>query len=381
MRRRTFYPMTHEQFTTIQSLATFPGTRPIPSSFLAGTLGMSTRHLRRLLRNPLRRPRVPWNRLDDTIKTSIADLKREHPTYNCQWLSELASDRWSRPISRSSVWRILRKADLLNDTPPDRTPRTRFEAAATGDLVQMDTTWGYWLNGERLCLILLLDDYSRYILAAEFFWEDSAYNNMWMIRDVVHDYGCFRLLYTDNASFFKPIRHNQSAYQIHQQEEYESAITRACRAIGITHITHRPYQPQGKGKIERLFRFIQERVVSQFTDGMTLENAQIRLTDWVDWYNAKHINRTIGCVPKKRFDPRGFTPLSGEVDLEDVFCFKDTRKVDRCNTFSYEGMTYTIPREQCLAGARVALHIHPHRRIRVWHNDTFICELPIPITV
>lgn len=373
--------MTQEQFATLTSLAAFSGQRSLSSSFLAGTLGVSPRHLRRLLRHPVRIPRVPWNRLDDTARNTITTLKREHPTFNCQWISELASDRCSRPIARSSVWRILRIAGLLNGPPPLRTPRTRFEAVATGDLVQMDTTWGYWLNGERLCLILLLDDYSRYILAAEFFWEDSAYNNMWMIRDVIADYGCFRLLYTDNASFFKAIRHNQSAYQIHRQETYESEITRACRDIGITHITHRPYQPQGKGKIERLFRFIQERVVSQFTAGMSLEDTNARLTDWVDWYNAHHINRTIGCVPKKRFDPHGFTPLSGEVDLDDVFCFQDTRKVDRCNQFSYGGTMYTIPPEHALAGARVTLHIHPHQRIRVWHNGQFVCELPILLTI
>jgi hypothetical protein len=198
---------------------------------------------------------------------------------------------------------------------------------------------------------------------------------------VIQDYGCFRVLYTDNASFFKVIRHGKSAYQTHRQSEYESEITKACRQVGIIHITHKPYQPQGKGKIERLFRFIQERVVSQFarqriTD---LEQANLKLWEWVDWYHVHHVNRTTTVTPKKRFDPAGFTPLPRAVDLDDIFCFQHTRTVDKCNSFSFEGQGYCIPKDRCLVACTVTLHVHPDRRIRVWHKNTFICELPIPL--
>ncbi len=323
--------------------------------------------------------RPAWNRLSQQVRQQVIAAKEDNPHHNCQWISELASDQLGHSISRSSVWRILKSANLLAASALIRISRKRFEAKGCGDLVQLDTTWGYWLKGERLCLILLLDDYSRYILAAEFFYEDSAYNNMLMIKDVVVDYGIFRILYTDNASFFKVINHQKSPYYSFKQAEYETEITRACRTLGITHITHRPYQPQGKGKIERVFRFIQERLISQFGKLriIDLETANLKLAEWVDWYNAKHINRLTGCAPKKRFDPKGFTPLSGEAKLEDVFCFKDTRKVDACNQFSYQGAVYTIPQQYCLAAFRITLHIHPDRYLRIWHQDQFICELPI----
>lgn len=370
--------MTTQQLQTLKRLAPSHLNSVLPTQYLANLFHCSPRHLRRLRHQPLATPlpRLPWNRLPEDVQRAVINLKRDQPELNCQWISELVSDRYERLVSRSSVWRILDQAELLHTRPVQPTIRKRFEAQQSGDLVQLDTSWGYWLGGERLCLILLLDDYSRYILAAQFFWQDSAYNNMLMIRDVVQDYGCFRLLYTDNASFFKAIRHNRSVHQAHQQSEYESEITRACRAIGITHLTHRPYQPQGKGKIERLFRFIQERLISQLKAGMDLEQANLKLWEWVDWYNLKHINRTTGTTPKKRFDPAGFTPLPGKTNLDDVFCFQDTRKVDKCNQFSYDGMTYTIPPDQCLVACRITLHVHPLRRLRVWHNGTFIVELP-----
>lgn len=370
--------MTKEQLEGLKRIAPLHQSTVVPAGWLSGMLQISPRHLRRLMAQPVMgiRNRTPWNRLGDDIRRSAMEMKREQPRLNCQWISELVSDRYERPVSRSTVWRILNQAGLLQSQPTEQTVRKRFEAKQCGDLVQLDTSWGYWLNGERICLILLLDDYSRYILAAEFYWEDSAYNNMIMIRDVLENYGCFRVLYTDNASFFKVIRHNRSAYQIHRQSEYESQITRACREVGITHITHAPYQPQGKGKIERLFRFLQERLVSQLTPDMDLELANLKLSEWIDWYNGRHVNRTTGATPKKRFDRLGFTPLSGEANLDDVFCFKDTRKVDKCNQFSYDGLSYIIPQEHCLVACRIALHIHPDRRIRVWHNNRLICELP-----
>lgn len=373
--------MTQAQFVRLQSFLPLINSGTLPATLAARLLDISGRQLRRYLQGQGLLPRVAWNRITEEMKLEVISLKKDSPNFNCQWISELVSDRFEQPISQSSVWRILKSENLLTKEVAAKVVRARFEAAAVGDLVQMDTTWGYWINGERLNLILLLDDHSRYILAAEFFWEDSAYNNMQMIRDVARDYGCFKVLYTDNASFFKAIRHNQSFYQVHRQSEYESEITRACRQIGITHITHKPYQPQGKGKIERIFRFIQERVISQFEKEKVcdLESANGLLWEWIDWYHEKHVNRTTGMTPKKRFNPNGFIPLSGEVNLDDVFCFKDTRKVDSCNSFSFEGTTYIIPKEHCMVAFKVDLHIHPYRFIRVLHNNKFICELPIKV--
>jgi putative transposase len=371
--------MTQGQFVRLQSFLPLIRSGSLPATLAARLLDISARQLRRYLQGQGMLPRVAWNRITEDMKREVIALKHDNPNFNCQWISELISDKFEQPISQSSVWRILKAEHLLEQEKERPIVRARFEAAGSGDLVQLDTSWGYWIDGERLNLILLLDDYSRYILAAEFFWEDSAYNNMWMIRDVVTDYGCFKVLYTDNASFFKYHSYRPSYYRNFKQTEYESEITRALKEIGIAHISHKPYQPQGKGKIERIFRFIQERVISQFEKKKVncLDDANTLLWEWIDWYNEKHINRTTGQTPKKRFDPKGFTPLPGRINLDDIFCFKDTRKVDSCNSFSFEGTTYVIPKEHCMVAFTVDLHIHPYQRIRVFHQSKFICELPM----
>lgn len=373
--------LTFTQYADLKNFLPYYQAGKINSSFMAAHLGISVQHVRRLIKSPLiAKPRTAFNRLSDEIREFVILEKKSNPKYNCQWLSEIASDRFGRLVSQSSVYRILQGQGLLSKIPLNRKPRTRFEAEKSGDLLQMDTTWGYWLNGQRINLTVIIDDYSRYILQAGFTYHDTAWWNMNMIRSVVEKYGLPRLLYTDNASFFKAIRHNQSIYQNHSQSEYESEITRACRELGITHLTHKPYQPQGKGKIERLFRFMQTRLITEIVDDQSylpFYVADKKLQRWVDWYNSKHIIRTTHQTAKERFNLKDFSPLPKDKNLDDVFCFKDSRKVDKCNQFSYQGQVYTVPRKHCLVAYKVDLHIISDKFIRIWHGNEFICQLPI----
>lgn len=370
-----------DQFNDFVRLSALYHQGRISAEYIAQHLGISVRHTWRLLGNPKPpRSRQSWNRIPTEIQEFVVTQKQDHPNYNCQWLSELASDRFTRGISQTTVWRILHTAGVLKRTPITVKLRRRFESAMCGDLIQMDTTWGYWLGDQRLYLTILLDDHSRYLLTARWALQETQWHNMMLIRATIEQYGLFKVLYTDNASWFKVIRHNRSVYQHHQQSEYESEITRACRDLGMVHVTHKPYEPQGKGKVERIFRFIQERFVSELDSPeipLYVINKKFEL--WRQWYNEKHINRTIGCVPKKRFDPQRFTPLSQSQirRLDDIFCLYDSRLVDKCNQFGFEGTMYQIPGRQSYAHQRVDLHIHPHRKLRVWFHDTLLCELVI----
>jgi putative transposase len=375
--------MTLGQFADLQNFAPYYESGKMSTEFIATNLGLSRRHVRRLLKEHAKgqlepTKRVAHNRLADNIREFIVTEKKANPRYNSLWLSEIVSDRFAVSITQPTVYRVLREADLLgNKQVIEYKARSRFETKDCGDLVQMDTTWGYWWKGERLCLTVLLDDHSRYILSARFSLSDTSWHNMKLIRDTVAKYGSFKLLYTDNASFFKAIRHNQSVYQEHAQNEYESEITRSCREAGITHICHKPYQPQGKGKVERFFRFFQERFLEDYMNDTDLPFYVLekRLEEWIDWYNTKHVNRSTGSVPKERFNPSGFTPPNSSLD--DIFSFRDTRKVDKCNSFSYQGQVYIIPKEKCMVAMRVELHIIPDRSIRVFHDNEFVCELEL----
>lgn len=371
--------MTLEQLAELKRFVPYYQAGSLSSSYVAAHFGVTRQHALRLIKavDEPRITRIAHNRLRDEIRDFIAQEKRENPHKNCQWIAEIASDRFGQMISRASVYRVLSGEDLLAQRPLNQKPRNRFEAEKTGDLIQMDTSCGDWAGGRRIYVTVLLDDYSRYILKGEFTWHDGLSHSLRMIRETAKEYGRFRLLYTDNASWFKAIRHDKSMYQKHSKEEYESEVTRACRELGITHLTHKPYEPQAKGKIERLFGFIQKRFVVAICDDWPLWKINVEFESWIDWYNTKHINRTTGATPEKRFDPAGFEPLSDEYNLDDIFCLKDTRKVDKCNQINYQGTQYTLETDLILGACKVNLCIIPERSIRVFYHNNFVCELPI----
>ena len=218
-----------------------------------------------------------------------------------------------------------------------------------GEMFQMDTCEGAWLKGyRRIYLICVLDAYSRYIVGWKWTDSDSAWNNISVLRAVFERFGRFKMLYTDNASFFKTIRYGQSIYQNHKpDDEYETAIQRMMRELGILMVCHKPRQPQGKGRIERFFRTMQERFIREHT-AKTLDELNQQFKKWISWYNNSHVIRTTGAKPKNRIKPSVVEPVNhSKEDLDKIFSFQYTRKVDKYNGFSFKGRQYIIGKENC----------------------------------
>jgi transposase InsO family protein len=347
----------------------------LTNQMAAMALGVSRRQIQRLKHKDfalLQLPRIPWNRKSRELIDLVVLAKEEYPHRSNQRIAELVSDRLGESLCGQTVRRILIEEGKY--TPRERAQKifSRFEATGFGELLQLDTTEGAWLEGyRRVYLILLVDDYSRKIVGARFVDSDSTWNNMLLIREVLEGYGKPQGIYTDNSSKFKTIRHNRSMYQKHRDNsEYETEIQRVMRELTIPFFSHKPYEPQSKGKIERLFRFIQERFISEHT-AKTMDELNFEFALWVRWYNSKHKVRTTGYIPKERVTPKRWTPLLLEDDLDRIFCFKATRKIDRRHEFSYDGQTYTLPKEPCVVACRIDLEITPEV-IRCYWNNQFL---------
>lgn len=242
----------------------------------------------------------------------------------------------------------------------------------------MDTTSGAWLEGYRLVYVVaILDDYSRAIVACRVFASDSSYHNLLTLRRAMARYGRPKVLYTDNDSKFRLTRYQRSRFFVYRPETLaglvETEVARALRELDVQLLSHLPGNAQAKGKIERFFRFLQERVLDH-NRAENLEELQRLVNEWVATYNARHVNRDIGCTAAERLTPSVARPLEGSPD--DVFCLKEERKVAKDHTISLDGVTYTLPSEPCLVAFKVQLHIHPGDRLRVWHGGRLVAELP-----
>jgi transposase InsO family protein len=354
----------------------------------AKEMGISTRQLRRVLKRyresggqldslAYQRKHPAANALSVEVRAEIGRLHQEFPHWSAPAVTEALSAAHDIRVDRSTVYRLLRK-ETGERLPRHRRPARRFEMRAFGELWQMDTTIGAWLEGyKRISVVTILDDYSRVVVACRVFASDSSYHNLLTLRRAMERYGRPRILYTDNDSKFRLTRYQHSRFRVYSEETLEglvdTQVARALRELGVQLLSHLPGNAQAKGKIERFFRFLQERLLDHNT-AASIEELQEQVDRWVAAYNSWHVHRGTGCTPVQRLEPSVVCPLEGTPD--DVFCLKEERKVAKDHTFSLGGVTYTLPSEPCLVAFKVQLHIHPGERIRVWHRGHLVAELP-----
>jgi len=355
----------------------------------AKELNLSISHTKRLVKRlkeaggnrrslAYRRTHPASNRLPENIRNKIIVLKRENRERSNTLIAELVLSEFGVKVHPNTVRNIL-----LDSGDYSRSYRRRhsryLEEGAFGRIVQVATCSGAWLKDyRRICLVLVMDDYSHTILAARFFDSNSTYNTMIVLKEAVERYGIFLFLYGDNSSKFRLTRREESRFFYYNERtsagEVITEIHRALLELGITLMTHLPGNSRTKRKAKKLLRLVHERFISKHeADNLNELNSQLQR--WINWYNNHHFNRDVECVPLSRHTPGTLKPLDG-INLDDIFCLKEERKVGKDHSFSLNGVTYNIPEGHNVVASKIKLHIHPGKKIRVWHGGQYLCELP-----
>jgi putative transposase len=326
----------------------------------------------------LPKKRNNWNKKSDQLRDLIISLKKENPKRSNYCISDILKQNNDTNLSAcpATVRKILIDNNCYSIKETERRSFKMFEAKKAGQIIQMDTTEGCWLKGyKKIKLILCLDDYSRAILSFKWVEKDTTWNNMLVLREIIEKYGIPRMIYTDNDSKFRTIRHGSIYFKYHK-DEYQTEIHRSLKQLGVALINHPPYHAFCKGKVERLFRFIQNRFLPEMKAN-NLEELNQEFSKWVEWYNANHINRMTRSIPKERLKHHCFKPLSGSEDLDWIFSLKEMRRIDKYNSFSFNGIRYFLKKQDCLVGERLELALNPTHKIRVYSDNKFIQEFKI----
>jgi len=133
-----------------------------------------------------------WNRLPQQVRNAVIVLKEERPQRSNLFIAELMNEVYEIKIHPATVGKILVEVAKYTRSRERRRSAIRFEAKSFGEIYQMDTSSGAWLEGYRqVYLVLILDDYSRTISAGHFMDSGSSYNNMLVLREAVEKYGLF----------------------------------------------------------------------------------------------------------------------------------------------------------------------------------------------
>ncbi len=224
----------------------------------------------------------------------------------------------------------------------------RERRASFGELVMQDSSPFRWLEdrGPACQLIAVIDDATSR-LWARFVEHDTTEENLRTFGGWLRRYGRPLAQYTDKNSIFRTPRAAVLAEQL-RGETARSQFGRALSELGIEWIAAQ--SPQAKGRIERLFQTLQDRLVKELRlAGIdTLEAANHFLeTRFLPEWEARF---TVAARNPRNAHRR----LGREHRLEEILSVRVTRRVAQDHTVSWDGIRWGVPREEVCAGLRGA---------------------------
>jgi hypothetical protein len=224
----------------------------------------------------------------------------------------------------------------------------RERRASFGELVMQDSSPFRWLEerGPACQLIAVIDDAtSRFY--ARFTEHDTTEENLRTFGEWLRRYGRPLAHYTDKNSIFRSHRRTEIHEQL-QGEEARSQFGRALKELGIEWIAAQ--SPQAKGRIERLFATLQDRLVKEMRlagiDSIEAANHFLETRFVPEW------EQRFTVAPR---NPRNAHRRMGrEQHLEEILSVRVARKVAQDHTVSWEGTHWGVTREEVCAGLRGA---------------------------
>src|ERR1022692_4321783 len=224
----------------------------------------------------------------------------------------------------------------------------RERRASFGELVMQDSSPFRWLEdrGPACQLIAVIDDATSRIYA-HFVEHDTTEENLRTLGGWLRRYGRPLAHYTDKNSIFRSNRPATNSEQL-RGERARSQFGRALKELGIEWIAAQ--SPQAKGRIERLFATLQDRLVKEMRlagiDSIQAANHFLQTRFLPEW------ERRFTVAPR---NPRNaHRPLGPAQRLEEILSVRVIRTVAQDHTVSWEGNLWGIAREQVCAGLRGA---------------------------
>lgn len=288
--------------------------------------------------------KTPHNKTPEVVEAQIKDwLEFKYNGFNLVHFREMVvkNEQYPRLPKKSTIHSIARKHNLVKG--PRRAKRRSFKPRPRmpreGMLVQFDGSEHVWFGNHKSDLIAAIDDATGKILAAEFFYGEKSLHSMKVIKKVIDDNGLPEAFYFDQAGIYGKLDY-----------EWESQIARAFNQLNIQLIL--ASSPQAKGRVERLFRTLQDRLLAElnFYDIETIEEANIFLKEFIVRFNEQ-----FGVVPEEE-EKAYRANVFGRLDL--IMCKKERRKINVGNIFSYDAVTWLIDDKRCYRGREMNINTH-----------------------
>jgi len=322
--------------------------RHITQKTAASMLDLSERHLRRLVRSVREfgdggivhrgRGRPSNRRLPERVRAKVLKLCRKKyrdfgPTLAAEKLFEVDGIR----VSRETLRQWLMAGGLWEKRRKRRGHRQwRLRKECFGAMVQMDGSHHAWLEdrGPELVLMGYIDDATNNVYG-RFYDYEGTIPAMDSFKGYVRRYGFPLSVYLDKHTTYKSYRKLTVEEELEGLSEPMSQFERALDELGVE-VIH-AHSPQAKGRIERLFGVLQDRLVKEMRllGIKTREEANAFLREYLPTFNQRFrvtpANKTDVHVKPERY-----------FNLDRHLCIRTNRTVRNDNTVAHKSKLYQI---------------------------------------
>ena len=208
----------------------------------------------------------------------------------------------------------------------------------------------------RARLFLIVDDHSRLLVHGRFMPVENTRAGQDVFRHAIIRRGLPEVLYCDNGAPFS-----------------NALLSRTCAVLGVRLVHSKPYSPEGRGKQERLNRYIRDRFLTEIehTGVDSFDMLNDRFEAWAERVANRRIHKETEQTPIDRWHAGG-SPVHPAPDrLIDAFRWSANRKVTRTATISVEGNTYAV--DPALVGQRIEIRYDPEDLTRL---DVYLGDRP-----
>jgi len=321
--------------------------RDITQAKAGELLELSERHIRRLVKrvrlkgirglvhgnrgrpSPRKMSQEQVERIASIIGEGYSDFT---PLHAAEKLWERHKVRVSREKVRlimmaKGLWRRRRRRKA------DHVWRERKPHA--GEMVQMDGSHHAWLEGRgpKLVLMGFVDDATNRFFG-RFYDHEGVYPAMDCLRHYIEHYGLPQSIYLDKHSTYKTTR-QPATDELLRDEQAQTQFERALGEAGIK-VIH-ANSPQAKGRIERAFGTLQDRLVKEMRLAGVRSCAEANR--FLDGYLPTH-NRRFMKEPLRPQDLH--RPLPKSLNLDDIFCLKGIRTVNNGYIIKWRNRTFVL---------------------------------------
>jgi hypothetical protein len=318
--------------------------------------------------------------------------------YNYSYIKDLLEQKYSQKVSLPTIIDRAKRNNFYFSKPERKTHEHEVLTNYPGELIQHDSShhqFSPYAKG-KWYLITSLDDFSRFILYAILVVKETAWEHILALEAVLLKYGFPIAYYVDSHSIFRFVQGRDSYWRNHYKltDEADPQWKQVLDDCGVRIIY--ALSPQAKGKIERPYRWIQDRLVRVCArEGISdINQAQLILNNLIQKYNYQMVHSTTGEIPYIRFQRairekrslfREFTIRPPFKSTKDIFCLRVDRMVNSYRKISINNLSLRAPSaplhdlSACgnAQAERIQLRIVPDKEsgiseVRFWHENELL---------